>query len=452
MIKKLTELGIVPGMDAEERQIVRLTNIVATIPFLAYFFYTGYGFYFNQWFSFLLAGGSAIVTIVALILNAKRHHTAAKFLLFFINSLVLAATYHVFNVDYSPLTSFFPIFFCYPIFFFWDRERKAVLISVSLTITLLLTAFFAPKFLLYEVTLEPRVVELSNLFHWMVSFLLTGLIVIAVAISRRKTYRVLIKQREKAESTLRDLQMAQDRLVESEKMASLGLLTAGINHEINNPLTFMKGGILELKASEVVNEGDTRLFLDMIDEGLQRIEEIVKSLNHFNYRSDDFNQSVKVQLVLKNCLNILNHKVKHGVEVDINFPNEEVFVKGNSGQLHQVFLNLLDNAVHAVSGEGKVWLRLDIDDVGFIIVSVEDNGPGIEESIRTRIFDPFFTTNEPGTGTGLGLAIVRKILLKHAGDIEVRSELGTGSKFLVKLPVERVELRADQEAYSSQSV
>ena len=449
MIKKLTELGVTKGMDAEERQIVRLTNIVATIPFLAYAFYTGYGFYFNQWFSFFLAGTATSVTIVAVVLNARGYYTWAKVLLFFINALVLSVTYHVFNVDYSALTGFFPIFFCYPVFFFWAREWKAVVASVTITILLLAGAFFVPRFMIYQVILAPQVLELSNLFHWLISFLLTGLIVMAIAMSRRKTYKVLIEQREKAESTLRDLKKAQDRLVESEKMASLGLLTAGINHEINNPLTFMKGGILELKASEVAEEGDTRLFLDMIDEGLQRIEEIVKSLNHFNYKSDDFNQSVKVQLVLKNCLNILNHKVKQGVEVDISFPNEEVFVKGNSGQLHQVFLNLLDNAVHAVSGQGKVWLSVNVNDDGFVVITVEDNGAGIEESIRARIFDPFFTTKEPGTGTGLGLAIVRKILVKHAGDIHVTSELGKGSKFLVKLPVERIELRVDSGAYSA---
>ncbi|MEQ8238788.1 MAG: hypothetical protein RIA69_06230, partial [Cyclobacteriaceae bacterium] len=117
-------LGVKSELSIEEKQRVRLTNLVAFIPLIAYVFYVGYGFYYHQWFSVALAGSMIVLTVIALALNAKTNYGLAKVILFGLNSLSQSITYHVFNVDYAALTSFFPIIFCFAFFFDFSKEKK----------------------------------------------------------------------------------------------------------------------------------------------------------------------------------------------------------------------------------------------------------------------------------------------------------------------------------------
>jgi len=216
-------------------------------------------------------------------------------------------------------------------------------------------------------------------------------------------------------------------------MASLGLLSAGINHEIKNPLNFLVGSVENIK--QVVAQRKLEgidPFIKIMDEGINRITDIVNSLSHFSHQSDENDILCDLSDVVENCLTILNAKLNSNVKIEIDFEGE-VRIKGNSGKLHQLFLNLLDNAIQALEGEGTIEITLRNTE-GRVLVSIGDSGVGIPDAIKGRIFEPFFTTKGPGKGTGLGLPICHKIVSDHGGKIEVVSKEGSGTIFVINLP------------------
>ncbi|MEO9868864.1 sensor histidine kinase [Ekhidna sp.] len=444
MIRKLVNLGIKDDLRIEEAQIVRLTNITAMIPVVAYLFYIWYGIYYSQSFSIWLASSMLTLTLVALVFNSLTKHGLAKTILFVLNSFSLWITYHVFNVDYSALTSFFPILFCLPLFFNIRKEANYFFISFALVVFFIASSFIMERHQIYSITLAPEVVAQSNFFHILISFLLTILVGYFVIKNQNKTYDKLIEEREKAEDTLEDLQSTQSQLIHSEKMASLGILLAGVSHEINNPLNFLKGSVEGLQTEiESMNGSATESssqYLLIMKEGVDRIGNIVKSLNHFNYSSPTFDQECNIDSIINNCLGILNHELKIGIEVNKDFCDLST-IKGNSGQLHQVILNLLANSIHAVPKEGKIWLRTK-EQGEFLNIIVEDNGEGIPPEKQYQIFDPFYTTKDPGKGTGLGLAIANRIVKQHGGDITIASEPGMGTAIRLRLPKDPSKLKS----------
>ncbi|MDW3197613.1 MAG: ATP-binding protein [Cytophagales bacterium] len=229
-----------------------------------------------------------------------------------------------------------------------------------------------------------------------------------------------------------DLRRTQEKLIETEKMASLGVLSAGITHEINNPLNFIKGGVqvleLDLKEGKPVNELEP--YLDVINDGVARATTIVKSLSHFSRESRDMHEVCDVHAIIDNCLLMLESKTRHKVEIVKEFGIEQFNLIGNEGRLHQAFLNILANAEQAIPDSGIIKISTELDrEIRKVIIA--DTGIGIESEILHKINDPFFTTKPPGQGTGLGLSIAYNIVREHKGVIEVLSQPGKGTTFVL---------------------
>lgn len=285
--------------------------------------------------------------------------------------------------------------------------------------------------------------------------------------------RDLTLSNEELSRTLQELRDTQAQMVSQEKMASLGQLTAGIAHEINNPINFVTSNVKPIKRDiddvfEILDDFlniengadyDSKLeninakieeyelsyirdeiyqLLHGIAEGAKRTAEIVRGLKVFSRAEEQDVKSVDLIEGLESTLTLLNNTTKDVVNIERDFDNIPR-VECYAGKINQVFMNVLSNAVYAVKerhGEGsggivKVSAKNDVDHVVF---TVEDNGPGIPEEKLKDIFNPFFTTKDPGEGTGLGLSISQSIIAKHNGKIEVWSEPGKGTIFKIKIP------------------
>jgi len=261
----------------------------------------------------------------------------------------------------------------------------------------------------------------------------------------RLTNKVLNEQNEvinernaTLKSTLDDLKAAQVQLVQSEKLASLGILTAGVAHEINNPLNFIMGAytglqkIHEEKSYEKNSENIT-LLLKSLKIGLDRASHIATGLNQFSRNSQSLDEECNLHAILENCLTMLRNQTKQRIVIEKQFQDEEVPVKGNSGNLHQVFLNILHNAVQAIPKKGKITI-VTASHQNYHEVTISDTGVGIDTENLEKIKDPFFTTKPPGKGTGLGLSISQNIIADHQGEMLFISKPMKGTKVVISLP------------------
>ena len=338
---------------------------------------------------------------------------------------------------------------------------------------------------------------------WLAAYaaiLLLGLAMVGLRLSR--SYRELDHANAKlshANRTLeakvdrrtKDLQLAikevrasQAHLVQSEKMASLGQMVAGVAHEINTPLGYARSNteivrtsLREIRtlcavqtralqlmgddqadettvgdafaraqslAAEVNTEElaeDLDALLGDADHGLSQISELVRSLKDFSRvdrsRSDVFNVNDGIDSALK----IANSQLKHRVEV-VKAYGTLPPIECSPSQLNQVFLNLFTNAAQAIKDNGKLFIHTSEKPEG-VVIRIMDTGGGMPEEVRARIFEPFFTTKAVGQGTGLGLSIVYRIIQDHGGSIDVRSTLGKGTEFIIVLPLKQPRVSAE---------
>lgn len=232
-----------------------------------------------------------------------------------------------------------------------------------------------------------------------------------------------------------------EKLIESEKMASIGMLAAGVAHEINTPLRSIEKGLVGLET--FVNEHiprqdqkDLAPLMDSIKVGVQRAEGIVTSLNHYSQQDDPFEEKCHVHEIIDNCLMILHNKYKYHIEITKKYAHDIPVIAGHEGKLHQVFLNILTNAIQAIEDQGTIGIRTGLED-GSLTISFRDNGHGISKANLSRISDPFFTTKEAGQGTGLGLSIAFRIIQDHRGTIHYDSVEGKGTEVTIRLPLNR---------------
>jgi PAS domain S-box-containing protein len=240
----------------------------------------------------------------------------------------------------------------------------------------------------------------------------------------------------------------QQELLRVDRMASLGTLSAGVAHEINNPLTYvlvnLEHVIRRLRAS-TADDSTSRLtelppLIDALGqalEGATRVRQIVRDLMTFSRGHVDAKGLVDVHRVLEASLQMTTHELRHRARVEKHFRDVPP-VEANEARLGQVFLNLLVNAAHAIP-EGDVskhvvTVATSLDDQGWIVIEIADTGEGIPPRLLSRIFDPFFTTRPTGGGSGLGLAISQGIIKSFGGDLTVESEEGKGTRFRVLLP------------------
>ncbi|MBK8884550.1 MAG: GAF domain-containing protein [Bacteroidales bacterium] len=276
-------------------------------------------------------------------------------------------------------------------------------------------------------------------------------------------------QKEELGETLKNLRQSQFQLLQSEKMASLGQLVAGIAHEINNPVTFISAGVDSLKTNidevrqvldlyhkitpdnaagqleeikklkekldydqtlpEVVN------LLEIIKTGTERTTEIIKGLRSFSRMDEDILKVADIHENLNTALILLRNKYKDRIIIEKQYqdiPQIECY----PGQLNQVFMNILTNAIDSIQDKGRVTIRTSKSNQ-MVQITISDTGAGIPEEIRPKIFEPFFTTKAVGQGTGLGLSISHGIIEKHLGSINVNSVVGKGSEFVISLPIKQ---------------
>jgi signal transduction histidine kinase len=280
----------------------------------------------------------------------------------------------------------------------------------------------------------------------------------------------------KLEESNARIQEQQTQLIQSEKMASLGQMVAGIAHEVNTPLGFVRNNIevldknqrrllevleryrdlrdslvngqldeLEVKlvgiieASKKIDSGSfsekvQALIGESID-GIDRIQQLVLDLKNFSrldeasFKESDLNQGIE------STLKIAHNIVKYKAEVIKDYA-PELKAECFPARINQVLLNIITNAAQAIEGQGNIWIKTYKED-GMAVIKIRDNGKGIPQENLKKIFEPFFTTKDVGQGTGLGLSIVYKIIEQHKGTITVQSEVGKGTEFTIKLPVKQ---------------
>ncbi|MEG3847861.1 ATP-binding protein [Microcoleus sp. herbarium19] len=279
----------------------------------------------------------------------------------------------------------------------------------------------------------------------------------------------LNEQLHHLQQALHDLKNAQSQLIQAEKMSSLGMMMAGIAHEINNPVNFIYGNLchanqytqdllrlIEIYQQEYPNASapvqdcieeieleflseDLSKLLSSMKMGTERIQQIVLSLRNFSRLDEAEIKPVDIHEGIDSTLLILNSKIKSGIAVIKNYGRLPL-VECYPSQLNQVFMNITANAADALMSNPnlrKKQIEISTERVGTnqVVVRIRDNGTGINPDVINRLFDPFFTTKPVGKGTGLGLSISYQIIEKHLGKIEVNSEIGKGAEFAIYLPI-----------------
>jgi len=233
-------------------------------------------------------------------------------------------------------------------------------------------------------------------------------------------------------------------LLEAEhvsKLASIGRLAAGVAHEINNPLAIInqKAGlmsdILEM-SEEYKHKQKLEDSIKGIQNAVSRSTVITRRLLGFARRMDVKLEEIDINDLIQEVLGFLDRVVlNQKVQISLSLSSKLPKIRSDRGQLQQIFLNILNNAVDAVGEEGQIDVSTKLTGTNTAQVTIKDNGPGIPPDILKKIFEPFFTTKEAGKGTGLGLAITYGLVKKRGGDISVESRLGKGTTFTIDLPI-----------------
>ena len=239
-----------------------------------------------------------------------------------------------------------------------------------------------------------------------------------------------------------ELQTRQRQLVQSEKLAALGTLLAGVAHELNNPLSNISTSIQIL--AEEIEEGELgfkKNLIGQIDAQADKARDIVRSLLEFSRVKEFRKEPVLLRGLVEETVRLLRGQVSGEATVAVEVPQDIVIV-ADKQRMQQVFLNLIKNALDAVGAEGHVWVnaqRTSAPGEPLIEIVVEDDGPGMAPEVVRKIFDPFFTTKDVGKGSGLGLFVVYDIIESHGGHITVDSRPGNGTAFVIWLPDEHKE-------------
>jgi signal transduction histidine kinase len=245
----------------------------------------------------------------------------------------------------------------------------------------------------------------------------------------------------------------QAKYYQAEKMATIGLLAAGVAHEINNPLAAISGfsealkrrlpflsTLLDKEADQALLEDFTE-YTSIILEECNRCRDIVGNLLSFSSQKTGKFSTIDLNSLITDSIKILHHQIKlrPGISLILDLHPEPVTIQGTQGELKQVLLNLVLNAMDAIESDGTITIRTNLERPGFAAFIVEDTGQGIAPETLNKLFIPFFTTKTQGHSIGIGLSICYNIIKIHGGEIHVCSEQGSGSAFRVMLPAGRSE-------------
>jgi C4-dicarboxylate-specific signal transduction histidine kinase len=241
------------------------------------------------------------------------------------------------------------------------------------------------------------------------------------------------------EANIRELKEAQDQIIQTEKLAVAGRLAAGFAHEVNNPIGIIINRI-ECLQSEMQERGvSDDLMKDFLTIGkyAHRISKIVEDLSIFSRTTYSESHFTKIDIsdVLTDAFFLVGQKIDFKkIKLIKNLYHGSLFIMGDSEKLEQVFINIIDNAIDAVSGSGIITVSTRRTESGYVQLRISDSGSGILEEHLDKIYDPFFTTKEVGKGTGLGLTISHAIIKDHNGSINVESQVDKGTTFTILFP------------------
>ncbi|WP_288368255.1 ATP-binding protein [uncultured Alcanivorax sp.] len=302
-----------------------------------------------------------------------------------------------------------------------------------------------------------------------------GYIYFGTDITNIKTENNQLMQEVKDKS--QKLDQVESLLLHSEKMASLGTISAGIAHEINNPIAYISSnlnrsrdylnsmaGLIKglkkrisndqfqkfLNTAENLNIDTKKLafmmedypaLLNETEEGIERIKKIIRDLKHFSHNQPEAFCPTDIPACLAIALNLAKHEIKNRITVTHTLPDSLPTISGSASQLSQVFMNLFVNAAQAIEDKGHITIAAQCDEQ-WCTLTIADDGPGIADEFLQQIFEPFFTTKPIGQGTGLGLSISHDIIQHHGGTMTVASQLGAGTIFTIRLPLKQTD-RAD---------
>lgn len=234
-----------------------------------------------------------------------------------------------------------------------------------------------------------------------------------------------------------ELETNQEDLLQARKMAALGTFTAGIAHELNNPInniSLTAEAFLEEYSGKLEPEAD-EMIQDLISQ-VERANDIVRNLLDFSRTQESSFSVLNIRDVIQSSIKLIKNQIRiAGIQLDIRIPLDLPDIKGNSRSLQQVFLNLLINAQHAMPDGGKITITASFDPQNLIRIDISDTGQGIARESMEHIFEPFYTTKGIGKGVGLGLSVTYSLIKNHGGYIKVESEPGKGTTFSVFIPV-----------------
>lgn len=258
-----------------------------------------------------------------------------------------------------------------------------------------------------------------------------------------RLYEEAIQRNQELAETNERLRTTQLQLIQSEKLAAIGQLTAGIVHDVKNPLTVIKG-VAELLLYEDHLNTEIKSELSLIRESALKANNIVSDLLKFSRQSKPEMGEQDMRETVEAALRLTAYPIRKAhVQVIKDLPNQAVIMTYDVQQIEQVLVNIISNAIQAMPGGGTLRVNLSQSD-GMAAIAIQDSGTGISPEHRSRIFDPFFTTKAEGEGTGLGLSVSYGIISNHSGRIEVDSEVGQGSTFTIILPMRHPELAETQ--------
>jgi len=315
---------------------------------------------------------------------------------------------------------------------------------------------------------RPEIIIGINLFLFLLAYLYYRNNRIKSIRKRKELEEIITERTQEIVEQNKQLVKTQKQLIQSEKMASIGLLTAGIAHEINNPINYVNGGITVLKksyaklskqllayksayeTSNSTQEKPTDLpsenqikssfeitddMFETIEEGISKTKKIVHGIRTFSSNSENVFAKFDINESLDSVVLMLYSTLKNRITIEKDY-EQNIQIIGVSSNVQQIFMNIIANAAQAIENEGTIFIKTSLDSLKKnIIISIKDTGVGMSEEVQNKIFDPFFSTKDVGEGTGLGLYLTYQYVEQHFGKITVHSEIDKGTEFIITLPI-----------------
>ncbi|MCB0804679.1 MAG: HAMP domain-containing histidine kinase [Bacteroidales bacterium] len=468
--KFITNLGIRDGMSLFDEKAIKLMNQLSFIMMLWFTIITLGGLAHFEVFGFSLTIANVLLFGGVLFINSLGNIKISKNYFMIFGLAMVTFINLAFHKSNFPMVQFITTSI-FPVMLF--RRNKIVLLYLLANFVLLIFTMYYQQFHEPLIRMDHESPVGQQYYSVMIIMTVSFLIAFFFRNLGDDLERKLVQKNKYLNDLITRMKAMQEQMINSEKMASLGQLTAGIAHEINNPINFvssninpLKTDLIELKelcarykhlhdAEDPVGElkkiedfsseidpdflyNEIETLIAGIEEGAGRTKQIVLGLRSFSRVDEDEFKKADLHEGLESTLMLLKNKIKNRIEVHKAYGKIQE-VECIPGKINQVFMNILNNAAEAIPDKGNIYIKTGlISPKNAVFISIRDDGPGMTEGIRRRVFEPFFTTKEIGKGTGLGLSISYGIIEKHGGNIRVESSPGKGTEFIITLPFKQL--------------